>query len=40
MVICRWCKKTIANAGNPQILYSDCSDCKEDKQKRRNNEKI
>ena len=27
MVICRWCKKTIANAGNPQILYSNCTDC-------------
>ena len=28
MVICRWCKKTIVNAGNPQTIYSDCFDCK------------
>ena len=27
MVICRWCKKTIVNAGNPAIIYSNCSDC-------------
>ena len=28
MVVCRWCKKTIVNVGNPQIIYSNCSDCK------------
>ena len=27
MVICRWCKKTIVNAGNPNIIYSNCTDC-------------
>ena len=28
MVICRWCKRPIANAGNPQIIYSNCNDCR------------
>ena len=28
MVICRWCKRPIANAGNPTIIYSNCNDCK------------
>ena len=27
MILCRWCKKTIINTGNPKILYSNCSDC-------------
>ena len=27
MLLCRWCKKTIVNAGNPNIIYSNCNDC-------------
>ena len=27
MLLCRWCKKRIADAGNPQTIYSNCSDC-------------
>ena len=27
MVLCRWCKKTIVNSGNPNIIYSNCTDC-------------
>ena len=35
MVICRWCKKTIVNAGNPAIIYSNCNDCKKSHDKYR-----
>ncbi len=43
MVICRWCKRPIANAGNPQIIYSNCNDCRtthDTKRKERLNGKI
>ena len=37
MFLCRRCKRKIAAAGNPQTIYSNCSDCqynnkKEDKE--------
>jgi len=35
MLICRWCKRPIANAGNPQIIYSDCSDCRKSHNERK-----
>mgnify|MGYP003120550747 CR=1 FL=1 len=35
MLLCRWCKRTIANAGNPQIIYSDCNDCRNSHNKRK-----
>ena len=27
MLICRECRKTIANVGNPTVHYSTCIDC-------------
>ena len=27
MLICRWCKRKIADAGNPKTIYSNCNDC-------------
>ena len=27
MLMCKVCNRTIANAGNPKILYSTCIDC-------------
>ena len=33
MLLCKECRKTIANAGNPTIHYSTCIDCGKQKEK-------
>tara|TARA_R110000824_G_scaffold396625_2_gene598323 strand:- start:343 stop:540 length:198 start_codon:yes stop_codon:yes gene_type:complete len=35
MLLCRWCKRKIADAGNPNVIYSNCNDCKKDQEDRR-----
>ena len=27
MVVCKQCRKTIVNVGNPATIYSICTDC-------------
>ena len=33
MLLCKDCKKVIANSGNPVTHYSLCTDCRKEKQK-------